>query len=57
MNRSRTWLRPLISLNLQGGEILCGQNRLLSLEACAAVTRARHQREAGLSVHFLGVGQ
>ncbi len=37
--------------------LLCGQSCLRGLEACLAVTRARHQREAGLSVHFLGVGQ
>ncbi len=29
---------------------LCGQSGLLGLEECAAVTRARHQREAGLFV-------
>ncbi len=41
---------PPISLYLQGGEVLCGQSGLLGLEVCVAVTRARHQREAGLSV-------
>ncbi len=30
--------------------LLCGQSCLLGLEVCAAVTRVRHQREAGLSV-------
>ncbi len=37
--------------------LLCGQSCLRGLEACAAVTAVRHQREADLSVHFLGVGQ
>ncbi len=32
------------------GEVLCGQSGLLGLEECAAVTRARHQREADLFV-------
>ncbi len=31
---------------------LCGQNCLLGLEACVALTHARHQRETGLSVKF-----
>ncbi len=30
--------------------MLCSQSCLLGLEVGAAVTRARHQREAGLSV-------
>ncbi len=37
----RTCLHPLISLNLQGGEVLCGQSGLLGLEECAALGRAR----------------
>ncbi len=53
-------VKLVVHLTIVGAKLwtlLCGQNCLLSLEACAAVTRARHQREAGLSVHFLGVGQ
>ncbi len=37
--------------------LLCGQSCLLGIEACAAVTRARHQREAGLFVPLQGAGQ
>ncbi len=37
--------------------LLCGQSCLLGLGVCAAVTRARHQREAGLSVPLKVAGQ
>ncbi len=57
VNSFRTWLHPTISLNLQGGEVLCGQSYLHGLEVCATVTRARHQRDAGLSVQLQVTGQ
>ncbi len=46
---------------LAASVVLCGQSGLLDLGECAAVTRARHKREASqwedtyLSGHFLGV--
>ncbi len=37
--------------------LLCGQTCLLGLGVCVAVTSARHQREAGLSVQLKVAGQ
>ncbi len=41
----------------EGSRMLHGQSCLLGLEECVAVMRARHQREAGLSVPLQGTGQ